>query len=356
MKRHQLLAMVGFTLTAALAVVGCSSGSKGSSDSSASSDGELVTVTLRHSWVPDQITLPFAAAKVEGFYEEEGIRLIDQAGNGGAVGVQLVAAGEVNFATGEASHVISARSRGINVISVMQEYENQPGAVITMEDSGLDTWESLIGKSVGGTAASSGHVGFEAALELQGISKDAVTFVNMSPGAQFAAMSSGEIDAALTFLGNLAGIPELNGHVNIMTFADAGYLAPSTCLFADEKWVSENEDLVKRFVRASIKGIKFTVENPRQAAEDMASITGGVTADNLEATWLLDQQFIATDFTATNGLGYHPADQWTFLKDALLSNGEIEEDTDASKAWTNKYIDQVFEESPDVKTYTDPTK
>ncbi|GAA3728683.1 ABC transporter substrate-binding protein [Leifsonia bigeumensis] len=320
-------------LVAAVSLGACSSGG-----TDVQKEDGLDIVTMRHSWVPDQLTLPYEYAKAQGFYEDEGIQLVDQAGNGGATSVQLVANGEVMFGTGESSHLLSAQSKGINVVSVMQQYQEQPMAVITLKTSGIDSWEELEGKSIGGTVASSGTVGILAALSLKGIGEKDIDFVNLSPGAQYAALLEGDIDAAGTFIGNLAAF-DFYDELNILPLSDAGYVAPSTTLFTSEEFLEKNPDLVERFVRATLRGMVATLEDPKAAAEAMASRIANVKAPALEATFLLDRQFVATAFTDENGLGIHNADSWAQQAEMLFELKQLDTKVDSTKNFTNEFVE-----------------
>jgi ABC-type nitrate/sulfonate/bicarbonate transport systems, periplasmic components len=332
-RMSRLLTAVAIGAATAVTLGACSSGA----GEVAKEDG-LDLVTLRHSWVPDQLSLPYEFAKAKGFYEDEGIRLVDQPGNGGATSVQLVANGEVMFGTGESSHLLSAQAKGIDVISVMQQYQEQPMAVITLKSSGIDSWDDLKGKSIGGTVASSGYVGIMAALSLNGIGEKDIDFVNLSPGAQYAALLEGEIDAAGTFIGNLAAF-DFYDDLNILPLSEAGYKAPSTTLFVSQEFAKNNEDLIERFVRATLRGLVATLEDPTAAAEAMASKIANVKADALKATWLLDKQFVATAFTDKNGLGVHNADAWKQQAKTLFELKQLDKQVDATKNFTNKFVE-----------------
>lgn len=336
--RTRFAASIGAAVALALTVTACAGGQE---PGTGTGDAEgMDIVTLRHSWVPDQITLPYAAAKEFGFYEDEGIILVDQPGNGGATGIQLVANGEVMFGTGESAHLISAQDRGIDMISVMQQYQEQPMAVIALKDSGIETWEDLRGKSIGGTVASSGHVGVVATLGLNGIAEDEFDFVNLSPGAHYAALLEGEIDAAGSFIGNLAALDFYDDLV-ILPLAEGGYLAPSTTLFATPEFVEANEDLVERFVRATLRGLQATLEDPAAAAEAMAGQYANVDPEALEATFLLDAQFIATAFTDENGLGLHNSEAWAQQVDILTDLEQIGAGVDPTLSYTNEFVERI---------------
>lgn len=334
-RTSRLLSVAALGVVATLALGACSN------DGAVSQDDEgLDIVTLRHSWVPDQLVLPYAAANAYGFYEEEGIQLVDQPGNGGATAVQLVANGDVMFGTGESAHLLSAQTKGIDVVSVMQQYQEQPMAVITLKGSGIETWDDLVGKSIGVTVASSGYVGILATLGLNGIAESDVEFVNLSPGAQYAALLEGEIDAAGTFIGNLAQFDFID-ELHIMPLAEAGYQAPSTALFVTRDFLEKNEDLVERFVRASLKGLVATLEDPIAAAEAMAGMYANINAESLKNTFELDSQFVVTKFTDENGLGLHNAEAWAQQAELLFELDQLDKEVDPTLNYTNAIVEKI---------------
>ena len=54
-----------------------------------------------------------------------------------------------------------------------------------------------------------------------------------------------------------------------LTYGDAGVDFYSNGLVASEATIKDNPDLVQRFVTATIKGLKYSLDNPKEAAEIM---------------------------------------------------------------------------------------
>lgn len=338
--------LIGACLLITIAACGGTGGSGDTTEATTSGDtgdargSEEVIVTLRHSWIPDDLVLPYAMAKAQGYYEEEGINLVDQPGNGGATAAVLVANGDVMIGTGEASHVISARAEGLPIVSVMQQLQLQPSAVIAFKDSGIQDWDDLVGKKVGGTAASSASLAFEMSLDLQGINPDDVEFVSLSPGANFAALQEGQIDAALTFVGNIASL-EYADDLNVLTFADAGFVTPSTAAFVNEEFLAENPEVIAGFVRATLRGLLDTLADPTAAAEALASQYANIDVEDTAAKWELNKQFVVTDVTDEHGFGWHDLEAWDYLSTTLEEKGQIEKPVPAEEAFTNEFVEAI---------------
>lgn len=301
----------------------------------------LTTVTLRQSWIPDDLYLPYAMAIGKGYYEAEGINLVMQVGNGGATAAKLVANGNVMIGTGEAANVIVARSQGLPVVSIAVQIQDTPAAVIAMKSSSISTWKDLVGKKVAGTAASSTTVQFNAALKRQGIDPASIEFVNLPANAQFQALQAGQVDAALTFIGNIFSLPNQGGDLNVITFKSAGLEAPSTSIFVSEEFLAGNKDLLAGFVRATLKGLKDAIANPAEAAEFMAAQFALVNKDDVLGKWKLNEPFFTSSVSQANGLGFQDLARWQALEKVLLEGDNIKTTVDVTKAFTNEIVESI---------------
>lgn len=338
MNRWMYRAVAVAAATATLFLAACSK----PSDSTAGgrSDGKLTTVTVRHSWLPDDLLLPIVAAKHMGFYEKEGIVVVDQIGNGGAVAAQLVANGNVMIGVGEAANVLNARKAGLPIVNIATQMQDQPNALVTMKSSGINGWKDLVGKRIGTTTTSSGHVGLLATLKKQGIAESDVNLVNFPPGAALTTLPSGRIDAAGTFLGNIASV-DFQDKLNVLTYSDGGFKAPSSGYFVREDTLVRDKDLLVRWLRATLKGLRYAIDNPAEAAKYLASEYANVKVENITAMWKLNSRFIDTPAIVQHGLGYQDPTGWDALKEALVATKSIGADLDVSKAFTTQILDQI---------------
>lgn len=323
-------------VTAALALAACS-GTK--SEPTVDSQGRS-TVTLRHSWIPDDLMMPVVAAKQLGFYADENITVVDQVGNGGATSAQLVANGDVLVGVGEAAHVLNARNSGLPIVYVATQIQDQPNVLVTMKESGITTWEDVRGKTIGTTTTSSGHVGLRAALKAQGIDESEVTFVNFPAGAALTTLPTGEIDGAGSFLGNIAAV-DFYEDVNFLTYSEAGYQAPSTGFFVHEKSLESQKDVLVRFFRATFKGLRYAIDNPDEVAELFPAEYANVDPVGLAAKWKLNAQFVDTPAVAENGLGYIDPAGWESLKEGLVLAEQIPADMDIKGAFSTAILDEI---------------
>ena len=143
------IAAAGLLLTACGG--GSLSGETAAPEGEAASD-ELIPVTVG--------LLPIAAAAAvqmgidEGVFEEQGLDVSVQIGQGGAALLPAVSSGEIQFAVGNPLSVLVAASQGLEM-SIIAGYssvdvpaDKLPTGVIVKEDSGITTWKDLEGKKV----------------------------------------------------------------------------------------------------------------------------------------------------------------------------------------------------------------
>jgi NitT/TauT family transport system substrate-binding protein len=211
-------------------------------------------------------------------------------------------------------------------------------------DAGIKTPADLKGKSVGipGHFGAS-YTGLLALLYANQLQESDLNVQDIG-FAQVAALSEGKVQVASGYGNNepvqLAsqGIP-----VNVIKVADFYPLASDT-IIASEASIKDQPDMVRGFVRATLKGMQDAIANPNQAFTiSLEYIPELKSAD--EQTQQLQRQVLQetlpywqSELTTKEGLGYIDMQSWqathTFLRDSAL----LKSDVDLGKAYTNEFI------------------
>lgn len=302
---------------------------------------EMVKVTFRHSWVPDELYIPFAVAKELGYFTEEGIEFEEQIGDGGSTAVKLVANGDVMFGNGEAAHVIRALDRGVPIVAVATQLQISPGAVLTKKDSGLTKFTDLKGKTIAGSVTSSTYTFFKVALAKNGMTESDVTFLAVAPPADDVAFLEGKADGVTSFASGAGEFEEQGVAVNTISFLDAGVEAPSTVIFVSPFTLRDNPELVDRFLRAVLKGLRYAVDKPEEAVDLAVKSYPDLKRESLLARWRVGLGFTTSPVTDANGLGWFDGDAWATLLEVLKGAGEIKSEVDVTKGYTNEILERI---------------
>jgi NitT/TauT family transport system substrate-binding protein len=143
-------------------------------------------------------------------------------------------------------------------------------AVIFKAEKGFETIDDLRGRQIAVTHGDALAQIFPAVMRANDIGEDEITLVGTpNPPAKETAVLGDQVDALMGFYTEQAPRLEHTQDVEMdwITFADAGVNTLNMSTFANTDWLAENEDVARRFVRATHRAIEFTADNPQEAAE-----------------------------------------------------------------------------------------
>lgn len=330
--RTRRMTAVAAIAAAGLLLTACGGGSlsgETAAPEGEATSGELIPVTVG--------LLPIAAAAAvqmgidEGVFEEEGLDVTVQIGQGGAALLPAVSSGEIQFAVGNPLSVLVAASQGLEM-SIIAGYssvdvpaDKLPTGVIVKEDAGITTWKDLEGKKVAVNAFNTqGDLSIMGSVEGDGGDPTKVEFTEIAFPDQLAQLEQGNIDAAWVpepFVGKALSTDGL-----VLLGEPMGNVIPglsSMVTFTSTKYAEENPDIVKKFRAGIEKSTQMAMDDTDAYREVIVSYTGMdaavVEKINLEKlSGDLDPSIIE-DLTAL-ALKYGFLQQEPDLKKVLLLN------------------------------------
>jgi NitT/TauT family transport system substrate-binding protein len=215
----------------------------------------------------------YYAALEQGYYEEEGLNVTIKPGGPDIVPEQVVLGGQAEFGINWLDNTLATRDQGGKIINIAQVFARSGMTELTWADSGLDSIEDLKGKKVGVWLGGNEHKLF-AALTKNGIDpqKDAQIvaqpfdmnlFLNREVDAA-AAMTYNELAQVLETKNPDTGELYTLEDLNVMKMSDLGTGALEDGIFVTEEWIADeaNQDIAKRFLKASFKGWVYCRDNP----------------------------------------------------------------------------------------------
>jgi NitT/TauT family transport system substrate-binding protein len=295
-------------------------------------------IRLPMGFIPNVQFAPFYVALDRGYYAEEGIDLeFDYSYE--TDGVKLVGAGELPFSLVSGEQVLLARAQELPVVYVMAWWQDFPIAIAAPTDSGIETPEDLAGTQIGipGTFGAS-YVGLRALLHEAGVSEEEVTLDSIGFN-QVESLVSGQAEAVVVYANNEPIQLNARGHpVNVVRVADYVDLA-SNGILTNESTIANNPDLVRSMVRATLRGLGDTIEDPEAAFEISKKYVEEL--DQLSETDQdLQREVLAKsiEFWMTDRPGFSDPQAWENMQAVLLEMGLIGEPMDLKAAFTNEYL------------------
>ncbi|GAA5534888.1 ABC transporter substrate-binding protein [Deinococcus aluminii] len=301
----------------------------------ACAQGTPRTVNIGLGYLPNVQFTPFYVADKLGYYRAEGLNVKFQHGYVSEL-MPLLLQGKLDFIVGDPEDAIFARNQGAPVKYVMAMYQKSPVTVFSLKP--LNRAADLKGKTVGipGTFGSS-YAAILALLDSADLQEGRDVRLASIGFTQLDAVRAGRVDAAVGFVNNeVVQLRDAGQKVYTLDLSAAYPMVGSGLITLDK---TLNGDLARKVVRASQRGLKFTVADPARAFKLAQPFfgTGGGTLDVLRASTPL----IQSTYTQANGLGASDPAAWTKAIAALVKQGSLPAGAKAETFYTNSLISKT---------------
>lgn len=196
MKTHSSQKILAGGFAFALALTGCSDETSSSADTD---DGEIQTVTV--GVMPVAVTAAFEYGTEQGIFEQHGLNVDIQSGQGGAAALPAVSGGSLDLAIGNPLSIMIAADQGLDM-RIVSGYAAPPiendmtNGIVVQADSGIETWRDLEGKTVAVNAVQTqGDLVVKGAVANDGGDPDEVKFTELGFPDMEAQLEIGNVDA-----------------------------------------------------------------------------------------------------------------------------------------------------------------
>ncbi|MBP6683961.1 MAG: ABC transporter substrate-binding protein [Leucobacter sp.] len=339
-KSRKLLVAIGLAGTAALALSGCSGGQAPSDEAPSAGAEKVVSVDLMLNWYPYGEHAPFYYGVEQGIFEEYGIDLTIQAGQGSTKTAQAVGQKQVDFGWADTPAVLANIDKGVGIKSVGVFLQTTPSAVQVFADSGIASPEDLVGKTIAVSAGDAPTTAFPMYLDAVGLAEGDVQQQNLDPAGKVAAMLAGKVDGLIGFAHDQGPtIADKSGkEVKYLRYSDAGLNFFSNGLIAPQGTIDGDPELVTAMVAATSAAFAAAAEAPEEAVKSMVGKDPQMPSEAV----LLDQwnetiKLLTTPETEGKAPGTNAEADWVGTIEVLSGAGLIAEGGDVEK-----YFDASF--------------
>lgn len=293
---------------------------------------DLIQIRLPMGFVPDPQYAPFYVAAEKGYFAEEGFELeFDYSFE--TDGIALVGAGELPFAIVSGEQVVLARAQELPVVYVMEWFQRYPIAVISKTEANITSPQDLVGREIGlPLFFGASYVGFAGLLSANGLSQEQVS-ANEIGFTQVETLLTDQVDAVVGYANNeplqLIGLGE---GVNVIYVADYADMVANG-IITNETAIAENPEMVEAFVRATLRGLNDTLNDPDAAYEISKKYVEGLDDSRRN---VLESSL---DLWRAETLGLTESEAWALTQDILLELGFMDNKLDnLENAFTNEFV------------------
>src|SRR5262245_3075609 len=302
-------------------------------------------VIMRLNFSPWGMHAAYFGGRAQGYYKDEGIDLELRPPSQGQMGELLVGTGREQFGITNADSFIKARASGVPVIALMADQPDNPYSVIALKKSGIDAPAKLKGKKVAWFQALERGL-LDPVIQSAGLTREDVELVTVARGAEVQLLVAGQVDALFGYSFGQALTLETRGFpVNVMPIRDYGVKTYGTVIYTSEALLKNNPELVKRFLRATVKGVIYAHDNAEAAVQEVIK-----HAPDREVP--LETKKVLIIFTLYNvpdyaeRFGLMTDAKWTSSVELLAKGGDLARSPTPSEMYTNA----VLESLPEAKT------
>ncbi|HET9903303.1 MAG TPA: ABC transporter substrate-binding protein [Xanthobacteraceae bacterium] len=229
-------------------------------------------VVMRINFTPWAMHAQYFGGKAQGLYAAEGIDLEIRPPSGGQQNEVFIGTGREQFGVANIDSFVKARASGIPVVAIMADQPDTPVAVITLKKSNITKPEQLKGKKISWFQANV-KAQLDPLLQAGGLSRNDIEYVNVARGAEVQLLAAGQIDAIYGFsFGQALTLEQRGFPVNVMALKDYGLKNYGTVIYTSEQLVKSNPDLVKRFLRATLKSLAWTKDHMEEAVAEVVKV------------------------------------------------------------------------------------
>ncbi|MBK9714604.1 MAG: ABC transporter substrate-binding protein [Kouleothrix sp.] len=300
----------------------------------------LREIVVAMPYIPNVQFAHFYVADAKKYYAAAGLKVTFDYNFETDV-VQRVAQGTVQFGMASGDSVLLARAQGLPVVTVATNSQQFATVLFSKADSNIKTPADLKGKSVGipGHFGAS-YIGLLALLYANKMQESDLNLQDIG-FAQVAALAEGKVQVASGYGNNEPIQLEQQGlKVNVIKVSDFYPLA-SDGIIASEKLIGDQQDVVRGFVQATLKGMKDTIADPGAAFTTSLAYIPEAQRGDLELQRKVLQATLPywqSDLTAKEGLGYTDLASWQATHTFMRDSGLLKSDVDVSKAFTNEFV------------------
>jgi len=285
--------------------------------------------------------VPLYVAQEKGFFKDEGVDVEFVKIEIAPDMIQSIIGGSTDAGTPGSFALITFIAKGAPVSAVAYYgYGGDRIALAARKDSGIEKITDLYGKRL---AVQTGTIGAQMwgnMVKAEGLDASKIDVKNIRNLDLPSAIAAKSVDALITWEPNPTVLEE-RGLVKVIQRAGKYQKSYGAVIFG-KKFIEDNPDTVRRFVKAHFRAAKFIRDNPREAAEINAKYVKNATVETI----MKSQQHMVFDPRITAESVEELNSDIEFMKSGGRLTGKVE----GKDIVNSKFSDAVSKAHPELVT------
>jgi ABC-type nitrate/sulfonate/bicarbonate transport system substrate-binding protein len=212
-------------------------------------------------------------------------------------------------------------------------------AITSLTKDNIQKPEDLVGKTVGVYSSDLSNffdLPFLALLSRTGLDRDSMKYAVIEDFQGANEIKAGNMDAMSGMFATDQQVmaKDAGDELNFIYYKDYGYDVYINTIFVSEEFKQSNPDLIRRFIKATMKGYQYALENPDDVAAMALKYDGTLDLAYQQAVMKTQIPFIDT---GEGQLGSMDEEIWKNTEAILLEFDLIPNSIDLSSIYTNEF-------------------
>lgn len=290
---------------------------------------------------------PVLVPQASGSFNENGLEVTIQGGQGSSQAVQQVVSGQALLSrTGGIDLMKAVANESADIVAVATIAHQSPFNVISSPDAPIETPEDMEGKTIGVVSPNGATENIlDVMLSEAGIDPSSVKreVVGNAPGA-YSLVQNGKVDAFIATVSTIVSLEQAGEQV-VAWNTDEVAPIPGQVYIAKKSSLDENADEIVAFLKTVDETIRSITEEPdgfEKAYEQLTQFEIAGIENREESVAALEEE--AKLWPSKDGEQLvNDSDAWQTGADLMAKAGLIPE-VDASEFYTNEYVEEALRE------------
>lgn len=280
---------------------------------------------------------PWMLAQARGYYAQEGLKVNFVVAKGGVDVAKQVGAGNAPIGGAIGDTPIIARAQGVPVKAVAVLGGRSLTQLVVHDGKGISGPKDLKGRTI--TVLSYQDTTFfalQGMLASAGLTKNDVDAQAAGPAGVWQLFAAGKADAMAAVPDWIVSATQAGAKVRVFS-SDEYFKSMAQAILVSDETIQKRPELVKKLVRATLKGMQDIMKDPAAAARDYAGAVPqhkGKEA-SVEAVFRLYNQYV---YPGQKVLGTMDPERLAAVQKFYVKEGIVQKEVPLADLYTNQFV------------------
>ena len=281
-------------------------------------------VVLQLQWYDQAQFIGFYVAKEKSFYRDEGLNVTIESGSDKINSITRVLDNTAQIGLASGDQLLISEANGEDLKAIGTVFNKSLACFISHKELGVESLEDMVKHTVGVFATKDTENILLSMLALHGIPKTSVDILNCSGTSWNSFIQK---DAPQIYPSYLIHEPllakEKGFSVNTLYPDENGVRFYSDAIFTTGEYYRDNKDILRRFLRASVKGWKYAADHREEAIDILIRREPALGSQREHQVAMLDEVLKHVVSEATGRHFDMDAHRWVDTEKLLIQIGKF---------------------------------